>query len=101
MAVERNGVKYKNVEGHSLVCLVDSRGRYVGLERDEVNSHMNIVVKYKDKAYSTKKHKAMVFYIEDERMIDGGADSLVEALIKDNVDFSAFKAPYELEVVDQ
>ena len=101
MAVERNGVKYKNVEGHSLVCLKDSRGRYVGLERDEEKSHADIVIKYKDKAYSTKKHNAMVFYIEDERMINGGAESLVEALIKDNVDFSVFKAPYELEVVDQ
>ena len=100
MAVERNGVKYKNIEGHSLVCLKDSKGRYVGLERDEVNSHANIVVKYKDKAFSTKKHNAMVFYIEDERMINEGVESLVNALIKDNVDFSVFKAPFEMEVIE-
>ena len=42
----------------------------------------------------------MVFYIEDERMINEGVESLVNALIKDNVDFSVFKAPFEMEVVE-
>ena len=55
---------------------------------------------FEKKAFSTKKHNAMVFYIEDERMINEGVESLVNALIKDNVDFSVFKAPFEMEVVE-